>query len=569
MYFSNTSGIKLNSVYKQYTLEQDKIRAPEETTQWVLSAFDRLGQKVLRNVQRIDTGRLDIPVFISHCGEDATLLTGTQKQMGKGASSVQAEASALMELAERFSFFHFIRTKCFVRSTASQVFGPLMHFRQIAQAVSHSSDDLARVYKIYSSLPQNWVWVYNLTTEQEEIFPLNWFYAINEYNGVASGNCQEEAILQSLCEVIERHVSAVVTLDRLPTRSIHLKSIYDPIALELITKLEAGGIEICLKDFSCGIGIPTVAALCWDPLTLSESSEIVYAAGTATSPTKALVRALTEIAQLAGDFCTFSNYKVSALPKFTNLKDATYVIEPDGIIDLDVLPNCSNNDLYQEIKNCVCILAKRGYMVYTLNVSHDKLQVPTVYTLIPGAHFAYRTTTTNVFFHTAKLVSKLDDSEQILKLQNDIIYQTGDIYFLHFFRGLALIDLKKPLEALIALEFALSLDPPVQDKVSIYTQCGVALKDLARYEEAKQLLIYTISFSKPHYEIFNLLGFCHFMLKDYEASIAAFESAIKVEPGLAINYANIGSNLRRIGKQREASKMYKYALELDPNLDLK
>ncbi len=63
---------------------------------------------VLARTVRIDTGRLDIPVYISLCGEDATRFTGTKKQMGKGATPQQSEASALMELMERFSFFSFI-----------------------------------------------------------------------------------------------------------------------------------------------------------------------------------------------------------------------------------------------------------------------------------------------------------------------------------------------------------------------------------------------------------------------------------------------------------------------------
>ena len=67
-----------------------------------------LNMNVLARTMRIDTGRLDIPVFISLCGEDATRFTGTKKQMGKGATPQQSEASALMELMERFSFFSFI-----------------------------------------------------------------------------------------------------------------------------------------------------------------------------------------------------------------------------------------------------------------------------------------------------------------------------------------------------------------------------------------------------------------------------------------------------------------------------
>jgi ribosomal protein S12 methylthiotransferase accessory factor len=561
------SCIKLGIAPKTYTLEQDKSRPPQETVRWAQESFARLRQEVLRRVKRIDTGRLNIPVYISLCGEAATALTGTQKQMGKGASPIQAEASALMELAERFSFFHFMRTTDFPRHNAPQVPAPVMDFARAAQALHHPAYDLERARRIYDLLPQTWTWSRNLATDRDVMLPLGWFYAINEYNGSAAGNCQEEAVLQSLCEVVERHVSAVVTLDERPTPAIRRESVADPVALELIVKVEAAGIELFIKDFTCDMGIPSVAALCWDPSTFNQSSEIVYAAGTATSPAKALIRALTEVAQLAGDFHTYSNYKVSALPKFASMDEARYVTAPAGEVDLDSLPDLSRNDLYEEVKACVTALAERGYTVYSLDVTHPVLQVPAVYTIIPGAHFAYRTTGTDVIFHAAKLASQLADSGEALATLNAMTVVAGDAYYLHFFRALALINLAQPREALACLEAALDLSPPAQDEASIYTQMGAALKDLGRYEEAKTALARAAVFPEPHHEIFNLLGFCHFMLKEHEQAIAVFERAIEIEPSLAINYANIGSNLRELGRVAEACEMYEHALELDAGLD--
>ena len=62
---------------------------------------------MLAETDRVDTGRLGIPVFVSVCGPEARDIMPTRKQMGKGASPEQAEASALMELVERYSFFSF------------------------------------------------------------------------------------------------------------------------------------------------------------------------------------------------------------------------------------------------------------------------------------------------------------------------------------------------------------------------------------------------------------------------------------------------------------------------------
>lgn len=564
-----SSGIHLQPAPKVYHHEQDKARPPQETVDWARGRFAGLGEQVLQKTLRIDTGRLDIPVYISLCGQAASALTNTKKQMGKGASPVQAEASALMELAERFSFFHFMRALDFPWLTPAQAPQPRLDFSLVAQSVYHPVGDLERAGLVYELLPQTWTWARNLTSGRDELLPLGWFFAINEYNGPAAGNCQEEAVLQSLCEVVERHVSACVTLEERPTPAIDRQSISDEVSLELIAKFERAGIKVYLKDFTCGMGIPSVAALCYDPSTFPQKSEIVYAAGTATTPEKALIRALTEVAQLAGDFHTGSNYKVSALPKFGSLEQAKYVTQAAGSVALSDLPDVSAPDFQVEVANCVAALKERGFSVLSIDVTHPELKVPAVYTIIPGAHFAYRTTGTDVVFHAAKLASQLADPQQALAVLAAMGQAAGpqDAYYLHFFRALALISLEQSQEALAELDAALALSPPAKDEASIHTQRGVALKDLGRLDEAKQALLKAASFDEPHSEVFNLLGFCHFVLGEHEESIQAFSRAIELEPGLGINYANIGSNLRQLGRVQEAIAMYEHALELDPSLE--
>ncbi|MBU1276250.1 MAG: YcaO-like family protein [Proteobacteria bacterium] len=564
---ATTSKLELKAAPKGYQGEQDKARAPEETVAWVRERFVAMGQDILRKVMRIDTGRLEIPVYISICGDGAKGVTGTQKQMGKGASPIQAEASALMELAERFSFFSFIKGGGFPWLTAPQAGPQAMDFAQAAKAVYHPAGDLGRAKAAYDLLPQTWAWARNLGRERDERLPLSWFYAINEYNGPAAGNCLEEAVLQSLCEVVERHVSAVVTLEERPTPAIDPGSVTDPIAAELIAKFRRAGIEVFLKDFTCGMGIPSVAALCYDPSTFPASSEIVYAAGTATSPAMALIRALTEVAQLAGEFNTHTSYKVSALPKFASLAEAQYVTRADGVVALETLPDLSAPDFRDEVTACVGALERRGYSTYCFNVTHPQLGVPSVYTVVPGAHFAYRTTGTDVVFHAAKAASQLPDPAQSLAILNQMLDAAGQSYYLEFFRALAMLTLERPAEALEALDAALTLNPPASDEASIHTHRGAALKDLGRYDEAKESLRRAASFDEPHSEVFNLLGFCHYMLKEHEEAVEAFSRAIELEPGLAINYANIGSNLREMGQIKEACQMYEHALELDPGLD--
>ena len=101
--------ITLQDAYKTSTDDQDKIMSPEETIATYRDRLQSAQLDILDHTERIDNGRLDIPVFFSVCGKDGQAIIGNKKQMGKGATPAQAEASAIMELAERFSFFSFCK----------------------------------------------------------------------------------------------------------------------------------------------------------------------------------------------------------------------------------------------------------------------------------------------------------------------------------------------------------------------------------------------------------------------------------------------------------------------------
>jgi ribosomal protein S12 methylthiotransferase accessory factor len=49
--------------------------------------------------------------------------------------------------------------------------------------------------------------------------------------------------------------------------------------------------------------------------------------------------------------------------------------------------------------------------------------------------------------------------------------------------------------------------------------------------------------------------------------VHCFEKAIELDPGSAIDYANLGINLSKLGLTKEAAFVLKQALELDPTLD--
>ena len=178
----NKKSVRFTDCYKTFTIDQDKAITPEETLRNFYAKVKSLNIKILNEVKRIDNGRLDIPVYFSVCGEDAVALTGTKKQMGKGASPIQAEASACMELAERFSFFSY------KNSSSNFLTGDYAAMVAAGYSVLPLEDLLASVHDNHTSveilnrlledIPMQWTWGTNISRGEDVLIPFSWFFAI-------------------------------------------------------------------------------------------------------------------------------------------------------------------------------------------------------------------------------------------------------------------------------------------------------------------------------------------------------------------------------------------------------
>jgi ribosomal protein S12 methylthiotransferase accessory factor len=561
--------INLRDVLKGYTQGLDKQISPEMTVRLFQERLRQIDLNILEETIRIDNGRLDIPVYFSICGRDAEAVTGTKKQMGKGGSPAQAEASAVMELAERFSLFSFMNDpeNFFTEKYRDITDRTVIPFEDIARSVHDDSSEMDKVEESFSDIPLRWCRAYNLTEDKEILIPFDWFYAINQFNGSSAGNCTEEAILQGICEVVERHVSALISLDRLAAPSIDPDSITDPVALELVEKFHKAGIKLYLNDFSMDTGIPTIGALGYDAATFPEKSEIVWTAGTTPDPQKALIRALTEVAQLAGDFNSGSKYVPSGLPKFRDINEAGFVTDVRQNTRIDQLADISHDNIKVEVKNCLSALAQKGMDVIVLDVTHPELKIPAYYIIVPGAHFRERAANSKVALFTAKLVTETEiPLAAINKLKKMDTLLSGR-YYLKFYLGRSYLALERQSEAVGYFRDALELEPNREDIPAIYSYLGICLKDLGQYREAIYVLKKAEEYDSERIDIPNLMGFCYFKEKEHQKAIECFQKVIEIEPGSAIDYANIASNYRDMGNIKEAIRYYKLALELDSSID--
>ncbi len=560
--------IELNDAIKGYTYDQDKIKSPEETVKSFKEKAAKLDLDILSQTRRIDNGRLDIPIFFSECGADAKSIIGTNKQMGKGGTPDQSEASAVMELAERFSFFSFVKDEQnFFDSTPREVGEKALPYDQIIKSVHDNEEEALKVKHIFDDLPLKWTTGYNLTTKKEVLIPFNWFYMINEFNGPSAGNCVEEALSQGICELVERHTSSRVSHEELKIPGINLDSFTDPLVLEMLEKYKKQGIKVYASDFSLDTGVPTVGVLAWDPSTFPDLSEIVWTAGTSPDPQKAMSRSLTEVAQLAGDFNSGSNYVASGLPKFTNIEDARFITHPEKKVDISDLPDLSNENIKTEVENLIQTLEQRDYQILVINTKHDGLEVPAFYAIIPGAHFRERAVAASVGMFSARFITESFDPVLALAKLDELENALPGKYYTSFYKGLMLNAVYDHDAALKEFETALDRNPVKLNMPDIYSHMGACLKDLELYERSIYMCKKGLEIDAQRPDMFNTMGFCHFMMKNHKTAIACFEDALEVDPSLAINYANIGSNYRELGDYKLAVKYYEMALEIDPTIE--
>lgn len=565
-------SIQLQDCFKTYTTDQDKMITPEETIAKFDDKLEHLNIDILKEIKRIDNGRLGIPVYFSVCGEDARAMTGTKKQMGKGASAIQAKASACMELAERFSFF------TFKNNPDNFLFGdyqqmreqghPVLDVEYLLQSVHDTTHDRAFIEDILQGIPMQWAWATNLTKDSEVLIPFSWFFAINEFNGPSAGNSFEEAALQGVCEIVERHVCALVNHNKVKTPLIDPASVKDPVARKLIDIFSKNNIDLYLNDFTLDTGVCTVSALAIDRSTFPEKSEIVYTAGTTPDPEKALIRAVTEVAQLAGDFNSGSNYVASGLPKPLSMDEVAHVHESGLSCTIDEMSDLGDHNIRVEVENCIESIARIGMDTFMLDVMHPELKIPAIYTIVPGAHFRERSMIKDVGLFAAKLLVQQETDPQLLEEKLARLEAImPDAYYLHFYRGRNLYEYGDALQALNHFEQALSFTPEQEDLPYIYSYMGSAYKDLEQYDKALEVLEKGLQEDEERPDIHNMVGVCHFKKDSFQKAVTSFERAVALNPVSAIDYANLGVNHRKLGNQDKAIHFFTLALSLDSEIE--
>jgi len=168
----------------------------------------------------------------------------------------------------------------------------------------------------------------------------------------------------------------------------------------------------------------------------------------------------------------------------------------------------------------------------------------------------------NALYLLGTLYAQAGHSELGASLLNRAIGVNPNVASAHGLLSLALIDLKRPLEALEALDRAIALDPSYID--ALYSR-GLALSQLQRREEALASYDATIALQPNHVEAHNNRGIILGDLARTDEALASFDAAIRLWPGFAEAHNNRGALLHALGRDDASLASCERAIALKPD----
>jgi len=289
----------------------ERVVSAAETIERVTQAAASLGVTRLADITGLD--RIGIPVYSSVVPRSDDILS---VYSGKGARPIDAQVGALMEAIERQTALK-ARPMCIEGS-----FSDLSQKRNILDpnTVNQKLVDDYSELRVYS-------WVEGLDIVSGEAcwvpaklagylwddVPHPSCFEMNDTNGVASGNCREEAICHALCELAERDAWTMAELGahKLPRQrrsfvyGVDAKDGPDDLELfpcldldsnELLEKFHRADLFPVVRDITSELGVPAIFASAADD-QLPGFPMAHSGLGAHPDVNVALRRALTELAQ--------------------------------------------------------------------------------------------------------------------------------------------------------------------------------------------------------------------------------------------------------------------------------
>jgi len=222
--------------------------------------------------------------------------------------------------------------------------------------------------------------------------------AAADSNGCAAGNTLDEAVLQGLCELVERDCVALWWYNRVRRPGVALESFEVPWVLELVEHHRGLSRELWALDITSDLGIPAFAAVSRRVDVPRQDVLLGFAAH--VDARTALVRAMTELGQSlpsvpsAGDGpqarLRGDNHEAIRWWSTATLASQPW-LGPDPAQPLRTLsdhPRPPTTDVAVTLQQCVQRLHDRGLHTLVLDQTRPDVGLPVARVVVPGLrHF--------------------------------------------------------------------------------------------------------------------------------------------------------------------------------------
>ena len=324
---------------------------------------------------------------------------------GKGRTLVQARASALGEAVERYCSqyegyeYHVRAPFGELGDRAIHPYG-LMGFseRQYTEREKwREKGETSQVPEPYDpTRPIDWTPAWSLTRRQWRLIPSAFVYysyprggggdiCYGCSNGVAAGNCLEEAVMQGFYELVERDGAAMWWYHKLRKPALDVRAFGSSYADRVAAAMDGIGMVIDVLDLTHDLGIPVFAANLFDANEGHRLKSIGL--GCHRDPVIALERALAEMGQLwgAADPDTVG-YKFQETPlsrePFLRRDPCGITKGPSGFTAV------KSDDFLQDIEASVELLRSNGLEMLMVDLTRPDIGFPVVRVIVPGlVHF--------------------------------------------------------------------------------------------------------------------------------------------------------------------------------------
>ena len=420
-----------------------KVVPPRQTYRTARSRIEGMESPILETCYEVRRPS-GIPQFRFIGSEHFGLTTGMRGTNGKGHTSDQAKASGIMEMVERYSCFKYLDNRQTRRLASFREMRRRRNPFGLSSLLSGFIGDTREAALGDGDLqdaPIRWYPTFTLRGESLYLPAALSKYLLHGSNGMAAGNSLEEALLQAVCEVLERHCTTLIFTGKAAAPLVDISTIEDPVCGSLLRKFRKLGHTVWIKDFSLGFGIPVIGVI-----RAVNPTDYHVTAGVASSRQEALLRALTE------------NSQAEILPHCRLLHEVRYLFNHPRTISFEDIPGFENRNIRVELNRIERILNSHGMQLFYLETTDEELGLPSVIAFVSGAkHFhenmVYRNLRFAViedFLETRRFAGSLPllDRFQRADKDNTAAYE--------FYRGLVFLYLDDIESALASLGKAVS-----------------------------------------------------------------------------------------------------------------